>query len=526
MTVESIIMSFFIYLIPVLFLFYMAIEVFLRNVQSKIHRLASLIVLGYMLLFLEEYIRHLLPIHYSAPLAILWYGNVGALLISFGFHFVAEVTSFKHRIPVRLRPYIYYVPVVFVILSVFSLSHMFNSLNFVQQGIWKLPTHNTFYYLAITIGNLLTLIFIYIIFKQRKVIESLERKRIMDILLYSFIFVLLWNIVFGYIDFGKWLPPRPYIFSGVVWCFMLRMAMVKYDFLSSYSKRYEILFNLNPNAIILVDSKGVIKEANPTAQYLLEDVNIRNRNVFEAYQTTHQEEWIDLYHRIFEKRQPVREFEAEIESVRDGKTRHLLIDGDFLFVDQQPYFMIIIRNITSEKQKAEQVSFLAYHDSLTQLPNRRSFYQSLEERIQSSTTRNVAIMLFDLDSFKQVNDLYGHTVGDDFLKHVAKVVTAFTHGKGFVARLGGDEFVICLDDIPSADFVKREAQLLLSRFHESPFCKKGIEIPIQASIGISLYPEHGVVADELVKRADQSLYKVKNKGKNNFHFNGTDSKSS
>ncbi|GGD01886.1 diguanylate cyclase domain-containing protein [Pontibacillus salipaludis] len=521
MTVESIITSIFIYLIPILFLFYMAIEVLLRNVQSKIHRLASLIVLWFVLLFLEEYIRHLLPIQYSASVMNFWYGCVGAFLISFGFHFVAEVTSFKQRIPVRLRPYIYYVPVFIVCLSVFLLSHVFTSQGFVQQRIWKLPIHDTAYYLSITTGNLFTVFFIYMILKQRKVIESLERKRIMDILLYSFIFVLLWNIVFGYIDFGKWLPPRPYIFAGVVWCFMLRIAMLKYDFLSSYSKRYEILFNLNPNAILLVDSKGIIKEANPTAQYFLEDANIRNRNVFEAYQATHQEEWIDLYHRIFDKRQPVRQFEAEIESVKDGKTRHLLIDGDFLFVDQQPYFMIIIRNITSEKQKAEQVSFLAYHDSLTQLPNRRSFYQSLEKRIQSSAKQNVAIMLFDLDSFKQVNDLYGHTVGDGFLRHVAKEVADFVQGKGFAARLGGDEFVICLDDIPSLEFVRGEAQSLLNRFNESPFCEKGIEIPIQASIGVSIYPEHGVLADELVRKADQSLYKVKNQGKNNFHMNGS-----
>ncbi|MCD5325705.1 MULTISPECIES: sensor domain-containing diguanylate cyclase [Pontibacillus] len=522
MTVESTIVSLFVYLIPFLFLFYMAIEVLLRNVQSKIHRLASLIVLGYMLLFLEEYIRHLLPIQYSAPLVAFWFGNVGALLTSFGFHFVAEVTSFKYRIPARLRPYIYYVPVLFVLVTVLSVSNVFNSSNFVQQGIWKLPIHNVPYFASITTGNILTLFFIYMIVQQRKVVDSLERKRIMDILLYSFVFVLGWNIVFGYIDFGPWLPPHPYIFAGVVWCFMLRMAMLKYDFLSSYSKRYEILFTLNPNAILLVDSKGMIKEANPTAQHFLEDANIKSRNVFEAYQATHQQEWIELYDKIFEKRQPVRQFEAEIESVKDGQIRHLLIDGDFLFVDQEPYFMIIIRNITSEKQKAEQVSFLAYHDSLTQLPNRRSFYQSLEERLQGHGPLYMAIILFDLDSFKQVNDQYGHAVGDEFLKHVAQEVTEFVSGKGFAARLGGDEFVICLDEIPSSDYVRGEVKTLLKRFKHNPYSREKIEIPIHASVGVSLYPEHGNEADELIKRADQSLYKVKNEGKNNFHMQGSE----
>ncbi|MCW8329101.1 EAL domain-containing protein [Photobacterium sp. SDRW27] len=187
----------------------------------------------------------------------------------------------------------------------------------------------------------------------------------------------------------------------------------------------------------------------------------------------------------------------------------------------------------SLKIRTEEISFLAYHDSLTLLPNRNLFVKQLKELLASyeHTQSHFAILLIDLDNFKCVNDNYGHEAGDNLLCEVACRITSNlrhsdygfnpfeeNHDNVLVARIGGDEFLICLPNLTSKYAVSKVTQRLIKAIR-SPIAIDKEEVVIAGSIGIAHYPDDGVTAEELIKNADIAMYQAKGQGKNTFsHF--------
>ena len=126
-------------------------------------------------------------------------------------------------------------------------------------------------------------------------------------------------------------------------------------------------------------------------------------------------------------------------------------------------------------------------------------------------------MFLDLDGFKQINDRYGHEFGDRVLRETAGRITAEIRETDTVARIGGDEFVIILSSLPENNIANRIARSLVESIAR-PIDVDSVEIAVSASIGISLYPENGVTAEELIRSADKAMYRIKRAGKNSFGF--------
>lgn len=184
------------------------------------------------------------------------------------------------------------------------------------------------------------------------------------------------------------------------------------------------------------------------------------------------------------------------------------------------------------QQSDEQVRILAYHDSLTGLPNRTMFQEYLDQSILHAkrNQQSLAVMFLDLDNFKQVNDSLGHYAGDALLQKVAQRVTKVLRGGDYLARgssqnsgekilarLGGDEFIILLPDIPDSLAAGVVAQRLVEALAK-PVIVSGEACYVSASIGITLYPDDGSNTNELIKNADIAMYHAKEKGKNNYQF--------
>ncbi len=159
---------------------------------------------------------------------------------------------------------------------------------------------------------------------------------------------------------------------------------------------------------------------------------------------------------------------------------------------------------------------LAYHDGLTGLPNRYLLWDRLELAIAHAKRTNglVALLFLDLDLFKDVNDRFGHLVGDQALKKIAARFASVVREADTIARLGGDEFVIMVTDISGAEDAEIVASKLLETLSE-PFHIQGNQIKVNASIGISLFPDNGISAEELLGAADQAMYAVKQHGGGN-----------
>jgi diguanylate cyclase (GGDEF)-like protein len=175
----------------------------------------------------------------------------------------------------------------------------------------------------------------------------------------------------------------------------------------------------------------------------------------------------------------------------------------------------------SEEQVAHavRVEYLAYHDSLTTLPNRSLFSNLLGQSIKLAHRhkRELAVLFLDLDRFKHINDTLGHEAGDQLLQEVAVRLRASLRESDVVARLGGDEFVAMLPEIDDERFVSTVAQKILGAIAR-PFILRGQEFRVTASVGISLYPQDGLDEQTLKKNADIAMYHAKEEGKNNFRF--------
>jgi diguanylate cyclase (GGDEF)-like protein/PAS domain S-box-containing protein len=177
----------------------------------------------------------------------------------------------------------------------------------------------------------------------------------------------------------------------------------------------------------------------------------------------------------------------------------------------------IIQDISERKRKEEEINFFAYHDYLTELPNRRMFDQTLV-RLNSeceSKQDKIALFYLDLDRFKFVNDTLGHDIGDTLLCEVSKRLCMLID-KEFVFRLGGDEFAIILGDIEKNDPVLFGKKVI--REIEKPFRINGYELHITTSIGISIFPDDGDTLKKIKMNTDAALYRAKELGKNNVQL--------
>lgn len=182
-------------------------------------------------------------------------------------------------------------------------------------------------------------------------------------------------------------------------------------------------------------------------------------------------------------------------------------------------YVSVFRDITEIRQKDEHILHMAYHDPLTNLPNRLLFHDRLQQALSSARRypRIIAVIFIDLDRFKIINDTFGHSVGDTLLQSVALRLKDAVRQNDTVSRLGGDEFIILLSEIEKVQDAAIVAQKILHLL-STPFVVHCHELNITASIGISVYPDDGNDVQALMKKADTAMYHVKEQGKNAYQF--------
>jgi diguanylate cyclase (GGDEF)-like protein/PAS domain S-box-containing protein len=183
------------------------------------------------------------------------------------------------------------------------------------------------------------------------------------------------------------------------------------------------------------------------------------------------------------------------------------------------YFIRVIEDITQRNQMQQELQHLAHRDSLTQLPNRRLFYDRLEHALDQAKRRNwtTGVMFIDLDRFKLVNDTLGHSAGDQLLQKVAARLAECVRADDSIGRLGGDEFAVILSELVRPQDARLPAQRIIDAF-ASPFEINGNEVFMTGSIGISSCPPDSPDADALINHADAAMYDAKKHGKNNYRF--------
>ena len=192
------------------------------------------------------------------------------------------------------------------------------------------------------------------------------------------------------------------------------------------------------------------------------------------------------------------------------------------FITKPIYWPLLLQrlgHILANQRAEKQIKHLAYHDTLTGLPNRVLFHDRLQQALSQAVREGytMGLMFLDLDRFKIINDTLGHDVGDELLKAVSQRLVNCIRQGDTVVRLGGDEFTIILPNISKAGDAAFVAQKILDTLAE-PFLLSQQELHITSSIGISLYPNDGKNTQTLIKNADIAMYRAKDLGKNNYQF--------
>ncbi|PMB42213.1 diguanylate cyclase [Fischerella thermalis CCMEE 5330] len=179
----------------------------------------------------------------------------------------------------------------------------------------------------------------------------------------------------------------------------------------------------------------------------------------------------------------------------------------------------LFRSNSELKLQEDHLRYLAYHDPLTGLPNRKLFAEQLQESVEWARNNQLllGLLFIDLDGFKQVNDSLGHEIGDRLLMTVAQRLSNCLRGSDTVSRLGGDEFTAILRGIPKLEVAAIVAEKILATITE-PIVLDGHTIKISASIGISVYPLNSNDCETLIKQADAAMYHAKRLGKNRYEF--------
>lgn len=241
-------------------------------------------------------------------------------------------------------------------------------------------------------------------------------------------------------------------------------------------------------------------------------------NCNDSRETIHPDDWGIYLEFCTELAEGKRLIEAEFR-MKDKLNEYIWCQtmGKTIYDDEKHPIRVIgkIVNIDTQKRELEAMEYKATRDPLTGVYNKEVTFKKIEKYIGGNKNNKHILMIIDFDDFKQVNDNYGHLLGDRVLIHViGRIKGVFSEGE-IIGRIGGDEFVVFAGGIDDIDDIRKKAENLIAALN-TIYLDNDLAIPISGSIGIASYPDDGKHYEQLIGCADKALYQVKNQGKNNY----------
>ena len=339
---------------------------------------------------------------------------------------------------------------------------------------------------------------------------------------YEFKTNLYLNNALSFINWGLLIIPMV-LMSGALMYRLFRKIKKINNRLRESHQFLRDLFEASPDATLIVDESGNIAEANEEAYKLFgfSDEDLTDKSVESLIPHRFRKQHIksrEMSFNVTEDRMLNNNLELYALG-KDNKEIPVDISLSYTTRDNHKNAIVTLRDITEKKQAEENIKYLAQYDQLTNLPNRALFNDRLKHAIDRAlrNKNKIGLMFIDLDGFKKINDSLGHQAGDELLQIVAERLANIVRSDDTVARFGGDEFIIILEDLKHSDFVTNVAKKVLHAVADAIYLS-GHEVTVGASIGISIYPDNGDDAINLIKKADAAMYEAKKLGKNTYKF--------
>jgi len=282
------------------------------------------------------------------------------------------------------------------------------------------------------------------------------------------------------------------------------------------------VFANSVEGVMITDKLGTIIEINDSFSeitgYQREEVLGRNPRLLQSGKQS-----TDFYHTLWDSLLNQGRWQGEMwNRNRQGAVYPCFMTITAVYDEQQAirYFVGIFSDISQQKQSEAKLAHMAYHDPLTNLPNRTQLKSRLQQEIRYAKRHSdgLALVFLDVDHFKHINDSVGHLVGDEVLREISTRLSQRLRLEDMVARIGGDEFVVLLNGIKGIESATRVVSKLMSIFAEPLRVSTGDQLKLTGSMGVALYPFDGEDSDTLLRNADAAMYRAKRCGRNNFAF--------
>lgn len=508
MSQTTIVHDFFIFILPSICLYILGTYIAVRSHPYKLAKLLSgsifLIAIGYTV----DYISVLLPTEANytwLDFIVLTVFNASLTLIIYMFYDMVKIMK-----PTRIKwmPHVLY---GFCIVLI--------AVSYFESVVLNIPTYANLDKMGLSSALLnigivsAVLVLFYVRFKYVNVKEyRIFLKIWMTYIVLLFGLVLLWKL--DLVPFINYIvPATPGLLCLALTCILLVYSTVKLNLAPSAVKRYVSLLETSATPIVILNQDKQIIECNESAKL---EHQMKINTDFRAYFKFKNEQAIldDLFTRL-DVESAIKGFRMDYLSL-NGEGKIALIDTSKKIIADKTYYYLFIHEVTEEFQRRNLNEHLAYHDFLTGIYNRTYFEEEVKKKLALHHDRDGALIICDLNFFKEINDTYGHQTGDNVLIFTANCWHENLPHPHILARLGGDEFVMFFEKVGMKEQFLKDINEARNAFKTNLYRQDDTVIEVVPSIGISFVEEDGIDYEQLYHICDKRMFEDKKKIKKEY----------